>query len=157
MCEMVKLISYTKKNSGRFDEKTMVSYLDFADLRLSLGLFRVYFSMLDDSLRSVVLDTEDGVGRIGRASEFMMMYFQGDEIFFKHICSRNYIHMNRFTGELFIPKSDRAFGRGLFDLGGWENPVVFARYLKLKGGTEVLSNPGDGYPGSDDTGQIKSR
>jgi len=63
----------------------------------------------------------------------MMMYFQGDKIFFKHIFSRNYIHMNRFTGELSIPKSERAFGRGLFDLGDLENPVVWRLFLRSKG------------------------
>jgi len=110
--------------------------------------------MLDDSLQSVVLDTEDGVGRLGRSSEFMMMYFQGDKIFFKHISSRNYIHMNRFTGELSIPKSDRAFGRGLFDLGGWENPFVFDHYLKSKERARALSQSVVDLSGSDVTGQI---
>jgi hypothetical protein len=84
-------------------------------VNLSLGLFLLYFSMFDDSLRSVVLDTEDGVGRLGRADEFMFMGIVGEEIGFKHWFSRNYIYMNRFSGALRIPKSDRFFGRGTFD------------------------------------------
>jgi len=130
---MIQMISYTVRQDRGYFSPRLIPHLDLADLNLSDNLFRLYFSMLDDSLRSVVLDTEDGVGRLGRSSEFMMMYFQGDKIFFKHISSRNYIHMNRFTGELFIPKSDRAFGRGLFDLGGWENPVVWRVFLRSKG------------------------
>jgi len=126
-------------------------------VNLSVGLFRLYFSMFDDSLRSVVLDTEDGVGRIGRASEFMFMSISGHEIGFKHICSRNYVYMDRFSGSLRIPKTDLYFGRGSFDLGGWENPHVFDHYLKSKERARVLSHPGGGCPGSDETGQIKSR
>jgi len=99
-------------------------------VNLSDGLFHSYFSMFDDSLRSVVLDTSDGVGRIGRAWEFMFMGIQGDEIGFKHCYTRNYVYMDRFSGSLRIPKSDRFFGQGIFDRDPWDNPVVFRKVLK---------------------------
>ena len=102
-------------------------------VNLSVGLFQVYFSMFDDSLRSVVLDTEDGVGRIGQASEFMFMGIYRGEIAFKHTASRNYVYMDRFSGDLRVPKSDRYFGRGVFDIGGWNNPVVWRVFLRSKG------------------------
>jgi len=99
-------------------------------VNLSEGLVHAYFSMLDDSLRSVVLDTADGFGRIGRAREFMFMGIYGGEIGFKHHYTRNYVYMDRFSGSLRIPKSDRYFGQGIFDLDPWDNPVVFRKVLK---------------------------
>ena len=96
---------------------------------ISKLLFDVYFSMFDDSLSKTVLDTEDGVGRIGSAKEFMFMGFTARGIAFKHIDTRNYIYMDRLTGELTIPKSSRYFGQGVFDV---YNPVVFDWHCKQR-------------------------
>jgi len=131
MSETISIPSFTRD---------VVTFRDSIQcVNLSLGLFRLYFSMFDQSLKSVVLDTSDGVGRIGSASEFMFMNFLGNFVAFKHHYTRNYIYMDRFSGDLIIPKSNRAFGQGIFDLDPWLNPVVWRKILQSKEGTKVLS------------------
>lgn len=96
----------------------------------------IYFSMLGDSLRSFVLPTSDGVGRLGQASEFMLMSFDSHTVYFKHGDTRNYLFMAKLTGKLTVPKGG-AFFQGEFDIFHIHNDVVFKKWQEKWGGQDV--------------------
>ena len=83
-------------------------------MEISRQDINAYFSMLERSLERFILPTEDGVDRFAKAAEFMLMRISGDLVHFKHILTRNYLYLDRFTGEISIP-TGRPFHLGFFD------------------------------------------
>jgi len=75
-----------------------------------------YFEMLNESLKTTALPTSTGENRLGVFSgEFMLMRETGDnKISFKHIGQRNYLYMDKITGEISIPLGG-SFFLGEFD------------------------------------------
>ncbi len=80
------------------------------------------FEKLDAILQHRPLLQQDGLTRVVRAGEFMLMFqpsSPGNEVAFKHKDTRNYVYMNEKTGHLRVPQSDEPFHLGFFDHQEW--------------------------------------
>lgn len=87
------------------------------------------YEALEAILRDFPLPTESGDLRTASADEFMLMYHSPSLCHFKHIDSRNYLHMlrnGRGQWTISIPTTNEPFLRGTFDLNeGTEIPVDY--------------------------------
>lgn len=83
-------------------------------MQISRQVIDSSFSMLQQSLKRFALPTEDSGNRFASVEEFMLMNISGDLVHFKHILTRNYLYLDRFTGKISIPVG-KPFHLGFFD------------------------------------------